>query len=199
VSIFPPNSHLSIADAVNRSAIERALDRHASYPTLEPTYNPTLLARADLISNDISYLLSVPSDSWKTHPIHQRLVNPHLPEPLRRYISRLDELADAPDPSPLLAHSYVRYLGDLSGGQSIKRVISKAYGLDPEDENALGVSFYVFKELRGSQPATIGEMKKIKDWFREGMNVAGERCASSEAKGEWSILFLGSVGAVASR
>ena len=169
------------------SVIEKGLDRHSTYPTLEPTYNPTLLARASTLSADIAYLLEVSEDEWRSHPIHKELVTPRLPEALETYLSRLQALADSPDPSPLLAHSYVRYLGDLSGGQSIKRIIAKAYGLDSEDNKAgsdLGVSFYVFKELRSASSASIGEMKKIKDWFREGMNVAGERCAG-EAKCEF--------------
>ena len=32
----------------------------------------------------------------------------------------------------LLAHSYIRYMGDLSGGQIMKRNIRKAYGLTDE-------------------------------------------------------------------
>ncbi|KAF6755793.1 heme oxygenase 1 [Ephemerocybe angulata] len=171
-------------------AIERALDRHAAYPTLEPTYNPTLLARAPALAADISYLLDVPADKWQSHPMHKDLCTPSLPSSLQAYVSRLDALADSADPSPLLAHSYVRYLGDLSGGQSIKRIIAKAYGLDAglagagelDGGSESGVSFYIFKELRSAGPASIGEMKRIKDWFRDGMNVAGERCASGEAK-----------------
>jgi len=93
------------------------------------------------------------------------------PASLVAYIARLEELADAADPSPLLAHSYVRYLGDLSGGQTIRHTVSKAYGLD---ENAgFGLSFYVFKSLRSQVLANQGEMKRIKEWFREGMNAAG--------------------------
>lgn len=93
------------------------------------------------------------------------------PAPLTAYISRIEELTNAEDPTPLLAHSYVRYLGDLSGGQVARHAISKAYGLD---ENAgLGLSFYAFKSLRSQKLANQGEMKRIKEWFREGMNTAG--------------------------
>jgi len=151
---------------------ERALNRHATHPTLEPTYNPTLLARAPALAADISYLLQVPESSWKSHPTHRELRG-SMPSPLSAYISRIDELSDAADPSPLLAHSYVRYLGDLSGGQTIRRIIGKAYNLD--EDVGLGLSFYAFKELRSAKPASQGEMKRIKDWFRAGMNTAGEQ------------------------
>jgi len=155
---------------------EKALDRHSTHPALEPTYNPTLLARAPLLSSDISYLLQV--DDWQAHPIHQTLLE-SSPEPLLDYVERINELAEMNDPSPLLAHAYVRYLGDLSGGQSIRHTIAKAYDLD--EASGLGVSFYGFKELRSSKPASQGEMKRIKEWFRAGMNTAGENC-TLEAK-----------------
>jgi len=108
------------------------------------------------------------------------------PGPLQDYLSRIRELADRSDPSPLLAHSYVRYLGDLSGGQTVRHTIAKAYDLD--EASGLGVSFYGFKELRSTKPASQGEMKRIKDWFREGMNAAGEK--SPEAKRKCQSLNL---------
>lgn len=85
------------------------------------------------------------------------------------YVWRVQALAESGDPSPLLAHAYVRYLGDLSGGQFIKRRIVKAYEL----EDGFGTTFYDFKPLGGSgtDVGTIGDMKKIKEWYREGMNA----------------------------
>lgn len=84
-------------------------------------------------------------------------------------MNRINSISDSSDPSALLAHSYVRYMGDLSGGQSIRRVIAKAYELD--EMSGIGLEFYEFKELGGSRRASQGDMKKIKKWFREGMNV----------------------------
>ncbi|KAG6836700.1 hypothetical protein H0H93_004676 [Arthromyces matolae] len=154
------------------SAFEEALEQHATHPTLEPTYNPTLLARGPSLAADISFLLDVPETSWKSHPIHLALLK-DPPPALTTYINRIQDLAKASDPSPLLAHAYVRYLGDLSGGQMIRRTIAKAYGLD--EASGQGLSFYAFKELTSMKPATQGEMKHIKDWFRAGMNKAGEQ------------------------
>lgn len=94
------------------------------------------------------------------------------PPSLTAYVSRLNELTDSADPTPLLAHAYVRYLGDLSGGQTIRHTLAKAYSLDERD--GLGLSFYAFKELKSAKLANQGEMKRIKDWFREGMNTAGK-------------------------
>ena len=64
----------------------------------------------------------------------------------------------------------MRYLGDLSGGQFIRRRIAKAYGL----EDSSGLSFYEFRPLAGAGSAAVagaGEMKRIKEWFRDGMNA----------------------------
>ncbi|KAF8903101.1 hypothetical protein CPB84DRAFT_799760 [Gymnopilus junonius] len=153
-------------------ALEKALEKHATHPSLEPTYNPALLARAPALSSDISYLLQVDERTWKSHRIHLQLLS-RSPAPLLKYERRIKELSQSSDPSALLAHSYVRYLGDLSGGQTIRHTIAKAYDLD--EASGLGISFYAFKELQSAKLASQGEMKRIKDWFRVGINTAGEQ------------------------
>jgi heme oxygenase (biliverdin-producing, ferredoxin) len=150
------------------SMLEQGLERHATHPVLQPTYNPILFARASALSSDISTLLGVSELEWPSHPINQSLLS-SPPTAFSAYTSRLHDLADSSDPSPLLAHSYIRYLGDLSGGQFIARAVSKAYGLDHPDK--LGIKFYQFSRLGGGGPAnTNADTKKIKDWFRKGMD-----------------------------
>jgi len=142
-----------------------------------------MLARAPRLESDIAHLLDVPEAEWKTHPMHVALQS-SLPPALGTYLARLRQLsgfdeddaspeakrAQSPEPERLLAHSYVRYVGDLSGGQQLRRVIAKAYSL----EDGLGTSFYEFPKLGGSgesgRNGTIGDMGKIKDWFKEGMD-----------------------------
>jgi heme oxygenase len=46
-------------------------------------------------------------------------------------------------PGGFIAHHYVRYLGDLSGGQIIRRILQRTYDIE---DNA-GISFYVFDQL----------------------------------------------------
>ncbi|KAJ7872649.1 hypothetical protein B0H14DRAFT_3563254 [Mycena olivaceomarginata] len=145
---------------------ERSLERHQHHPVLEPTYDPALLARAPPLSADIAHLLDVPESSWKAHSIHTQLLA-EKPPALEAYTVRIQAIADLPDPSVLLAHSYVRYIGDLSGGQTIQRALAKAYGLTL---GGAGLSFYAFKELHSNMPASQSEMKRIRDWFRAGMN-----------------------------
>ncbi|GAA1847531.1 biliverdin-producing heme oxygenase [Asanoa iriomotensis] len=56
----------------------------------------------------------------------------------RDYLTRLRAVAFT-DPPAFVAHHYTRYLGDLSGGQMVKRALRREYGVDAE-----GTSFYEF-------------------------------------------------------
>lgn len=154
------------------SVLEEGLTANANDRVLSPTYNPALLARASTLSSDISFLLGVSDDdsSWKTHKTHQALIS-SPPPALHAYISRLTHLVEK-EPRRLLAHSYVRYMGDLSGGQMMKRNIRKAYGLVDER----GTTFYEFGFMDSegkSDPSTasMGEIKRIKKWFRGGIDA----------------------------
>jgi heme oxygenase len=61
------------------------------------------------------------------------------------YCDRLRTVA-AVSPAGFIAHHYVRYLGDLSGGQIIRRVLEKAYGAQ-----ASGTAFYQFDKVDNIQ------------------------------------------------
>ncbi|MBE1876715.1 heme oxygenase (biliverdin-producing) [Myceligenerans pegani] len=55
------------------------------------------------------------------------------------------------------AHAYTRYLGDLSGGQIVRRMMERHYGLD-----GAGLAFYSFPEIPKS--------KVFKDVYRERLD-----------------------------
>ena len=55
------------------------------------------------------------------------------------------------------AHSYTRYLGDLSGGQIVKRMMKQHYGLEED-----GVAFYTFPD--------IPKVKVFKDAYRDALD-----------------------------
>lgn len=59
------------------------------------------------------------------------------------YVARLATVAESA-PMLLPAHAYTRYLGDLSGGQMIKRTVGRALGLG---DTTKGLSFYEFPEV----------------------------------------------------
>jgi len=46
--------------------------------------------------------------------------------------------------------------------------VAKAYGL----ADGAGTAFYAFAPLGGTGPAGAGDMKRIKGWFRDGMDTA---------------------------
>ena len=60
----------------------------------------------------------------------------------------------------LLAHHYTRYLGDLSGGQAIGKILARAFGLD-----GAGLAFYEF--------AQIPKPKIYKDAYRDRLDALG--------------------------
>jgi heme oxygenase len=47
--------------------------------------------------------------------------------------------------------------------------VAKAYGIDMKSSK--GIKFYEFKNLEGTRSGTVGDFKKIKEWYRTGMNV----------------------------
>jgi len=76
--------------------------------------------------------------------------NPLPSAPLARatqqYVERLRELSAA-QPSLLVAHAYVRYLGDLNGGQALRRVVARSLGL----AGSAGTMFYDFGDSTDRQ------------------------------------------------
>ncbi len=74
-----------------------------------------------------------------------------------RYTARIDEVG-ATWPAGFVAHHYTRYLGDLSGGIFIGRVIQRKFGLE-----AGGATFYTF--------AQIDDPTAFKDAYRERLDA----------------------------
>ncbi|MCW7494343.1 biliverdin-producing heme oxygenase [Leptospira sp. 2 VSF19] len=58
------------------------------------------------------------------------------------YIDHIKNIAKT-KPELLVAQAYVRYLGDLSGGQAIKKVVAKTFALEGNE----GTAFYEFPEI----------------------------------------------------
>ena len=84
---------------------------------------------------------------------------PLLPagERYRRQVARAAE----GDGSRLVAHAYARYLGDLSGGQILKRLLARTMHLEPE-----ALSFYDF-------PA-IADADAFKTAYRKAIDEAAD-------------------------
>lgn len=72
------------------------------------------------------------------------------------YVERLSAITRAEE---FLAHHYTRYLGDLSGGQIIARLLQRHYGMTPDE-----LTFYAF--------AAIPKPKPFKDAYRALLDAA---------------------------
>ncbi len=73
------------------------------------------------------------------------------------YIQELERIADQQDAPAMIAHHYVRYLGDLSGGQVIASKMERLLQISPE-----ALTFYEFDSL--------GKLKPYKDHYRESLD-----------------------------
>ncbi|QMW65616.1 biliverdin-producing heme oxygenase [Mumia sp. ZJ1417] len=102
------------------------------------------LMRADAIDADLRVLAG---DSWRDLPVGPAAT---------AYAERIAATRD--DAVLYLAHHYTRYLGDLSGGQAIGRILQREYGLVEG-----GVSFYDFPE--------IPKPKLFKDGYRANLDA----------------------------
>ncbi|MFS0734666.1 biliverdin-producing heme oxygenase [Microbacterium sp. 1P10UB] len=90
-------------------------------------------------------------------------------EPLpttRRYVERINRVG-ATWPGGFVAHHYTRYLGDLSGGLFIGRLMQRQFGFDTN-----GIGFYVFGD--------IADPRAFKDVYREQLDAAPWDAAEQE-------------------
>lgn len=76
-------------------------------------------------------------------------------EAVDRYVARVE--ASAADPALFVAHHYTRYLGDLSGGQAIGRILARTFGL----EDTRGIAFYQFDAVPKPKPYKDGYRARL--------------------------------------
>ena len=127
-------------------ALESGLARHAQSRAIAPVHLPGL-ARSAALARDLGALHG---PDW---PVAIAV----LPA-ADAYVQRLHELADG-DPQFLVAHAYVRYLGDMSGGQLVRKVVQGSLRLD----GAVGADFYDF-----GSPEEAAELARS---FRVGLDA----------------------------
>jgi heme oxygenase len=73
-------------------------------------------------------------------------------------VARIEELSDSA-PELLVGHHYTRYLGDLSGGQILSTIASRAMNLT----DGQGLNFYRFE--------AIDDEKAFKDIYRSALDA----------------------------
>lgn len=127
------------------SAMEEEMERHKTHPILSHIYFPELNRKASL-EQDLQYYFG---SNWRSE------VTPS--DAAKVYVQRIRDLSNT-EPDLLVAHSYTRYLGDLSGGQILKNIAKKAMNLGDGE----GTAFYEFE--------SISDEKSFKVTYRQAMN-----------------------------
>lgn len=130
------------------SALEEEMRRHVHHSVVGPMYFP-LLERVSQLEKDLAFYYG---DNWR------REISPS-PEGIH-YVERIREVSNQ-NPSLLIAHAYVRYMGDLSGGQGLKAIIRSALEL-PE---GVGTAFYEFIDI-----PTVEARRAFKEKYRNALN-----------------------------
>ncbi|CAH2329487.1 heme oxygenase 1 [Pelobates cultripes] len=145
-------------------ALEAEIERNKDNPVFSPIYFPLELHRKDALEQDLEYFYG---PQWrKKIP---------CPQSTKNYVTRLHHVGQK-EPELLVAHAYTRYLGDLSGGQVLKKIAQKALQLPVTGE---GLAFFTFDN--------VSSATKFKQLYRSRMNsiemnVAAKNRILNEAK-----------------
>lgn len=135
-------------------ALEQAAARMQTDPIASAFITPKL-TRLPALEADLSFLIGA---DWRDR------ITP-LPT-TQRYVDRIREVG-ATWPGGFVAHHYTRYLGDLSGGLFIGKLMARQFGFDTN-----GIGFYIFDE--------IADPKAFKEVYRTQLDTAPWDAAERE-------------------
>lgn len=130
------------------SALEEELQHYQDHFVIKAIYFLEL-NRKENLEQDLKFYYG---DNWREQitPI----------EAGKAYVKRIHEIANV-EPALLVAHAYVRYMGDLSGGQGLKSIVRSALNLSSEE----GTRFYEFDAL-----PTVEAKRDFKIQYRDALN-----------------------------
>lgn len=112
------------------SAMEEEMEKHHNHPIISKINFPEL-HRKHSLEQDLSYYYG---GNWREEI--------KLSPAGAAYVQRIREVSEK-EPHLLVAHSYTRYLGDLSGGQILKNIAQTAMNLS----DGQGLAFYEFDQI----------------------------------------------------
>lgn len=130
------------------SALEEEMDRNKDHPAFAPLYFPMELHRKEALTKDMEYFFG---ENWEEQV--------QCSEAAQKYVERIHYIGQN-EPELLVAHAYTRYMGDLSGGQVLKKVAQRALKLPSTGE---GTQFYLFENVDNAQ--------QFKQFYRARMNA----------------------------
>ncbi|NES23644.1 MAG: heme oxygenase (biliverdin-producing) [Symploca sp. SIO3E6] len=115
------------------SAMEEEMEKHfeQDHPVVSKIYFKQL-NRKNSLEQDLAYYYGA---NW------QNQISPSTAT--QEYVEQIKQIS-ASEPELLIAHSYTRYIGDLSGGQVLKNIAKKAMNLSDEEG---GTAFYSFPDI----------------------------------------------------
>mgnify|MGYP000844560980 CR=1 FL=1 len=116
------------------SAMEEEMEKNKNNPFIKPIYFQELNRRRSL-EMDLEYYYG---SSWSSSIV--------LSEATKAYVERIQTISNE-KPELLVAHAYTRYLGDLSGGQILKKIAQRAMNLS----DGRGLAFYEFEDVKDEQ------------------------------------------------
>ena len=128
-------------------AMEEEIERlvQEEHPVIKPIGFKSLFRR-ETLENDLKFYFG---DDW------QNEIN--ISKSAKEYVSRIHFVAQK-SPELLVGHHYTRYIGDLSGGQILKKIAKKALNLEGNN----GLNFYEFEN--------IDDEKKFKEIYSKTLN-----------------------------
>ncbi|WP_438354907.1 heme oxygenase (biliverdin-producing) [Microbacterium sp. CJ88] len=136
------------------AALEAAAERMRRDPVAS-VFLSDKLTRLPALEADLAFLIG---DDWRTQ------IAP-LPT-TARYVERIERVG-ATWPGGFVAHHYTRYLGDLSGGLFIGKLMARQFGFETN-----GIGFYLFGD--------IADPRAFKDVYREQLDAAPWDAAEQE-------------------
>ena len=148
-------------------ALEEESENCKDHELFKAVHFPYELGRLQSLEEDMEFYFG---SEWKEVP---------MSDATKAYVDRLHEVSER-DPALLIAHHYTRYLGDLSGGQILRKMAIKAMDLPSTGE---GVKFYVFEN--------IPDAKKFKNMYRSRLDeLRIDKAKSDEIVKEANHVFL---------
>ncbi|XP_072348161.1 heme oxygenase 1a [Scyliorhinus torazame] len=130
------------------TALEEEIERNKDHPAFAPLYFPSELHRKAALEQDLEYFHG---PGWRSRI--------ECPRATGKYVSQIQQVG-CREPELLVAHAYIRYMGDLSGGQVLKKVAQKALQLPSTGE---GLAFFTFDRVTNAT--------KFKQLYRSRMNT----------------------------
>ena len=116
------------------SAMEEEMEKNKDHSLIKPIYF-TELNRRKSLELDLEHYYG---SNWKS------LIK--ISEATEAYVDRIKIISNE-KPELLIAHAYTRYLGDLSGGQILKKIAQRAMNLS----DGKGLAFYEFDQVKDEQ------------------------------------------------